>query len=200
MYQRKKGYQQDLETAGDPQADGRELQKLVQLHYGEAELVRAVARNPACPSQLLLEFYRYAQAWTADNPKIAELLKDNDWRISALIAPREKYSRYGDPVNFHAPVVHKVLWVLEHGENDYKRLVLQLAGLSAEVLRTEAVHWQTRRHHRLPDARGPLVTERTKPKQKTWVRQTLRSCLPGRLMSIPMQKHSANWRSTQSPV
>jgi hypothetical protein len=138
LYQRKKGYQQDLETAGDPQADGRELQKLVQLHYGEAELVRAVARNPACPSQLLLEFYRYAQAWTADNPKIAELLKDNDWRISALIAPREKYSRYGDPVNFHAPVVHKVLWVLEHGENDYKRLVLQLAGLPAEVLRTEA--------------------------------------------------------------
>jgi len=135
MYNRKPDFEADLATAMDPETSDKQLQKLLEKHYGEEQMADAVARHPNCPFRLFVTLYRWQVPGARHNPMLERHSRHQHWEDSARRNPRRDYSKYNWDISKAKPQAYQLNYVMEHGEGAYQRWAITRESIPEALIR-----------------------------------------------------------------
>jgi hypothetical protein len=133
MYTRNPDYEQDLIRAADPELEEAAFEKLMYKHHGEITMAETLARNPACPYKMFVDFWSCELEAAKDNPRLDEYKSNIHWERSITRHPRTYYSKWhwnlGDKTG-----IHQIIYQMEHGDSELKRYLLSTENITEDII------------------------------------------------------------------
>lgn len=119
MYQRKPDFADDLKKASNPDLSESMFEELLYKHFGELKMAETLARNPACPFLMFVEFCRYNLQAAQENPDLEKYKNHPQW-VGRM---RRVWSGSYDA---REPLLFKIIHLLEHEDNEYRRYIMSV--------------------------------------------------------------------------
>lgn len=133
MYTRKPDYEEDLIKAADPELEEAAFEKLLGKHYGEITIAETLARNPACPHQIFVDFWSCELEAAKENPRLDDYRGDINWERSIARHPRTYYSRWDSSLG-EKMRVYRIIYQMEHGDGELRRFLLSRENIPEDII------------------------------------------------------------------